>query len=184
MAKKLEKYFIALVPEGEIQEKATAIKEDLREKFNFKYALKSPAHVTLKMPFSWNELKEGDLIRHLSGFAKLHAPFNLRLSGFWHFGNRVIFIDVVSHPSLIQLQEALAKFSKVQLKQVQELSDRNYRPHMTVAFKDIKPKNFEEYWDYIKTLSFIERFEVTQIALLKKINGIWQVVTQIPLGSS
>ncbi len=184
MAKNLEKYFIALVPEGKIQEKATAIKLDLKEKFNLKYALKSPAHITVKMPFLWNERKEEELIQKLGRFAKECEPFDLRLSGFWHFGNRVIFIDVVSHPQLNQLQESLSKYTKINLKLVQELSDRNFRPHMTLAFKDIKSKDFEVYWEYVKGLSFRERYEVSHLAILKKVEGKWQLVIQLPLGSS
>ncbi|PRY89875.1 2'-5' RNA ligase family protein [Mongoliibacter ruber] len=184
MAKKLEKYFIALVPEGEIQQKASAIKEDLRGKFNLKYALKSPAHITLKMPFLWNELKEEELIKPLSRFAKSYGSFSLKLSGFWHFGNRVIFIDVASSSELKKLQTDLIKFSKLDLKLVQELSDRNYSPHMTVAFKDIKPKLFDTYWDYVKNLRFKEKFDVSHLAILKKVEGSWKVLHQLPLGSA
>jgi 2'-5' RNA ligase len=66
----LQKYFLALVPEGNLQEKATSLKEMLKEQFNIKYALKSPAHITLKMPFSYNEAKEEYLIERLKEFLK------------------------------------------------------------------------------------------------------------------
>lgn len=182
MAKKLEKYFIALVPEGKLQEKATEIKLDLREKFNIKYALKSPAHITVKMPFLWNEHKEEKLIRELSSFASSRDCFELRLRGFWKFGNRVIFIDVVPNPLLQSLQSELAAYCKTRLNLVQELSDRNYTPHMTVAFKDIKAQNFDTYWKYVKRLSFDERFPVNNLALLKKISGKWEVLAKVSLG--
>lgn len=182
MAKKLEKYFIALVPEGKLQEKATEIKLDLREKFNIKYALKSPAHITVKMPFLWNEHKEEKLIRELSSFASSRDSFELRLRGFWKFGNRVIFIDVVPNPLLQSLQLELAAYSKTRLNLVQELSDRNYTPHMTLAFKDIKAQNFDIYWKYVKRLSFDERFPVDNLALLKKVSGKWEVLAKVSLG--
>jgi 2'-5' RNA ligase len=179
MAKKLEKYFIALVPEGEIQEKASQVKEDLKCKFNLKYALKSPAHITLKMPFLWNENKETELVRQISRFSDGFEPFSLKLKGFWHFGNRVIYIDVFNSKELNELQSELAKYCQQQLNLVKELSDRNYKPHMTVAFKDIKSKRFEEYWTFVKKMKFNEEYLVHQLALLKKVEGKWKVHTYI-----
>jgi 2'-5' RNA ligase len=74
----MQKYFLALVPEGEIAEKALQIKENIREQFNVKYALKSPSHITLKMPFSYNEAKENYLRANLEDFAKDWPGFRLR----------------------------------------------------------------------------------------------------------
>ena len=182
MANSPAKYFIAIVPEGPVQVQATDLKNLMKEKFNLKYALKSPAHITLKMPFTWNENKEEKLGGMLEEFCKSIEPFNLDLSGFDKFGNRVIFINVKKNQYLSDIQLSLSKFCKTDLKLVEELSDRAYHPHMTIAFKDIKPKLFDEYWSFIKTQTFKETLEVNDIALLKKVEGRWGVVSRFGFG--
>lgn len=184
MAKSIGKYFIAIVPEGEIQQNATELKLKLKENFNLKYALKSPAHITLKMPFNWNEAKEDKLNGHLKSFFDKVKPFDLRYSGFDRFGRRVIFIKTKEEPALFSLQLALSKYCKTDLKLVEELSDRAYHPHMTLAFKDLKPTQFDAYWDFIKKQKFDAKQEVKDIALLKKIEGRWVVVSRFKLNGS
>ena len=181
MAKSIGKYFIAIVPEGEIQQIATDLKLILRENFNLKYALKSPAHVTLKMPFNWNEAKESKLIDLLTGFCQEQQPFQLKFSGFDKFGKRVIFIKVKENPTLSSLQIGLSKFCKTNLNLVEELSDRAYHPHMTLAVKDLKEIRFMEYWDFIKKQRFEGEMEVKNLAVLKRSDGYWKVLVRIPL---
>ena len=82
MGKSFGKYFIAIVPDGNLQDGATKVKEDLKDAFGLKYALKSPAHVTVKMPFSWNEAKENDLIDKVGAFLKDKTGFSLVFDGF------------------------------------------------------------------------------------------------------
>ena len=184
MAKSIGKYFIAIVPEGEIQQKATYLKLMLKEDFNLKYALKSPAHVTLKMPFNWNEAKEDKLNGLLKTFSEKIMPFYLNYRGFDRFGRRVIFIKPKEEPALFSLQLALSKYCKTDLKLVEELSDRAYHPHMTLAFKDLKPAQFEAYWDFIKKQKFEAKQEVKDIALLKRVEGRWLVVRRFQLSGA
>ena len=181
MATQAAKYFIALVPEGSIQEEATALKEEMRDLFHVKYALKSPAHVTIKMPFTYNELKEERLLAKLEKFFSTFKGFDLTFKNFDHFGRRVIFVALKASPSLNNLQEALGNFCKLELKLVKELSDRAFHPHMTIAFKDLKAKNFDLYWKHIKTKKFQAQYAVKDVALLKRIAGRWEVVHRFPL---
>lgn len=181
MAKILAKYFIAIVPEGTIQASATDLKLDMKQRFNLKYALKSPAHVTVKMPFSWNEKKEEKLVQKLTEFVQSHTPFEIHFHDFDRFGRRVIFVKVSESAQLKKLQSALSKFCKMELKQVEELSDKAYHPHMTIAFKDVKAKDFETYWEYIKRKKFRHSYEVKDIALLKRVEGRWEVLARFGL---
>ena len=178
------KYFIAIVPEGNLQTQATDLKNLMKEKFNLKYALKSPAHITLKMPFLWNENKEDVLGQKLEEYFTSYKAFDLVLKGFDRFGRRVIFINVKENTELTDLQLSLSKFCKRELKLVEELSDRAYHPHMTIAFKDVKPKLFDEYWGFIKTQKFKEDYPVNDVALLKKVEGRWEVLRRFGFGKN
>jgi 2'-5' RNA ligase len=183
MAKTISKYFLALVPVAPLQEQATALKLQLKEKFNLKYALKSPAHVTIKMPFHWNEAKEDELAQRLGTFFEAFGPIDLEFSGFDRFGKRVLFIAPQPNSALSALQSALSGFCRTTLKLEEELSDKAFHPHMTIAFKDTKPQRFDDYWSYVKAQPFQAHYQFKDIALLKKTENRWEVVRRIGLGA-
>lgn len=180
----MQKYFLAILPDGKIQEKATDLKLEIRDKFNVKYALKSPAHVTLKMPFVYNEAKEAVLEERVGQFLAEYASFSIQVKGTGTFGNRVIFWKIEYDKALIDLQSQLTFFCKRELNLVAELSDRNYYPHMTLAFKDFKNDSFQPIFDLVREKSLSTTFHVQHIALLKKVEGRWQCLVQIPLGKT
>ena len=177
----MEKYFLAVLPPEEILEKAESIKQGIKTNFGVKYALKSPAHITLKMPFSYNESKEDVLIQRLQEFASTQDQFVLKIGGIDTFGKRVIFLDVEKNQHLIRLQSELKRFCKTTLHLVDELSDRNFHPHMTLAFKDLKPNLFDEVLLFVQNLSFYSEFRVKELVLLKRVNHRWIVHQKVSI---
>lgn len=171
--KVMQKYFLALVPEGKIQDEATSLKYGIRDRFNVKYALKSPAHITVKMPFSYNEAKEELLLAKLQQFSQGYTPMKIQLDGVDTFGQRVIYLGVSPNPELMVFQRGLKLFCKRELNLVDELSDRNYCPHITIAFKDLKKSNFQEVQEYVKAREIQGDFEAKQLCLLKRESGRW-----------
>ncbi|GMQ29981.1 2'-5' RNA ligase family protein [Algoriphagus confluentis] len=182
--KKKEKYFLALMPPKEILEKAESIKSEIRDQFNVKYALKSPAHITLKMPFSYNEAKEEVLIEQLNRFSLRFKPFKVELGKVQTFGKRVVFLSVKLSAPLLLLQSALKSFCKKELHLVDELSDRNYHPHMTLAFKDLKDSKFKAVLELAKAREFEAEFLAGGFFLLKKAEGKWKVYLEIPFSEA
>ena len=179
----IQKYFLALVPPVEVLEKAHQIKIMIRDQFGMKYALKSPPHITLKMPFNFNEAKEEVLVKKLSEFLKDQKPFQVKIDGVGTFGNRVIFLRIEKSSALVELQSGLKTFCKRELNLQDELSDRNYHPHMTVAFKDLKTRNFDEVLDLVKEQSFQTEFSAEQLMILKRIEHKWIIHRKIHLES-
>jgi 2'-5' RNA ligase len=181
--KSMQKYFLAIVPTDVIQEKATSLKLDLKSQFNIKYALKSPAHVTMKMPFSYNEAKEDILIDKLGIFFATKRPFKIQVYGAGTFGKRVIFWKIKADAELYELQTDLKTFCKRELNLVDELSDRNYHPHMTIAFKDVKDRDFDEVFTSVLKSSIKSELPVKQLTLLKRENGNWKCYKNLLLGA-
>ncbi|MBN7814226.1 2'-5' RNA ligase family protein [Algoriphagus pacificus] len=177
-----QKYFLALVPEGDLQERVTALKMQLKEEFNCKYALKSPAHVTLKMPFSYNEAKEESLIQSLSDFLKNYKEISLKVGGVGTFGDRVIYLKIDAGEDLFDLQRELKLYCKRELKLVDELSDRNFHPHMTIAFKDLKKAQIPNILEVLKMKSISYDFVSSQLFLLKRENRRWEIIKKIDFG--
>lgn len=182
--KVMQKYFLAVIPPDPILSKSHGIKEGIQEKFGLKYALKSPPHITLKMPFSYNEAKEELLIARLCKFLGTQMSFTVGISGIGTFGHRVIFQKIIANPQLEELQKSLKFFCKRDLLLVDELSDRNYHPHLTLAFKDVKPSKFEEVLNLAIAYQFEAVFIVDRIFLLKKSEGRWQIQKELLFGNS
>jgi 2'-5' RNA ligase len=179
--KVMQKYFLAIMPEGEFQDRLTKLKLEIKDRFQAKFALKSPAHITVKMPFVYNEAKEEKLIEKLSGFVGNYEPMQLKISGVRTFGKRVIYLGVDAGQDLFDFQRELKTFCKRELNLVDELSDRNFHPHMTIAFKDIKIHQFQNIMNLVNDRNFREEISVSSIVVLKKEIGCWQVVKFIDL---
>lgn len=178
----IQKYFLALIPPPEILEKAHDIKILIRDHFGIKYALKSPPHVTIKMPFSYNEAKETLLETRLGDFLLTQKPFTLQIKGVGTFGKRVIYLGIEKSPELEQLQSSLKIFCKKELNLVDELSDRNFHPHLTVAFKDLKVGMFDEVLELVKGQSFRAEHLATNLVLLKRVDQKWILHKKICFG--
>ncbi|WP_057938962.1 2'-5' RNA ligase family protein [Algoriphagus resistens] len=180
--KVMQKYFLAIVPEGDFQERVTGLKLEIRDRYQAKYALKSPAHITVKMPFIYNEAKEDKLIEKLSKFIGGYEPMAMTVAGVKTFGDRVIYLGVDAGQDLYDFQKDLKTFCKRELNLVDELSDRNYHPHMTIAFKDIKKSHFQDILKFSSDSKVCGKIEISKILLLKKINGCWLLHKELKIG--
>ena len=177
-------YFVALVPDEPLLSKVREIKEYMAMQYQSKAALRSPAHITLHMPFQWREDREERLIHCLQEVAQANRPFELTLKDFNAFKPRVIYIDVSSSSALQDLFQQTERHMRRQLN-IMEATWRNqpFHPHMTVAFRDLRPVNFDEAWKEFKLKSFEEQFHVKDICLLKHENKQWQVHQRVSLES-
>ncbi|AEL26071.1 Phosphoesterase HXTX [Cyclobacterium marinum DSM 745] len=181
MSGKMGKYFLAIVPDEAICDEVTILKEQLRDSFGLKYALRSPPHITLKMPFVHNEKKEGELIKALEAYINNIKSFPLIIRGVGSFGSRVAFLKLRYPPELKVFQHGLVDFFKRRLKKNLELSDTNYYPHLTVAFKDFKKGQFEDVMAFVKDAKVKQSLQVHQVSLLKKVDGRWLRIADFQL---
>lgn len=170
-----QKYFIALIPPEPVFGQIELVKKQVSETYNNKSALRSPAHITLHMPFEWNEDKEELLIQKLSEF-KFGKPLDIELKNFSCFEPKVLFIDVVKNESLNELQEELVQHIKINLNIFNQADDlRPYHPHVTIAFRDLKKELFYKAWEEFKNKAFSSVFCSTSLSLLKHTGKVWQL---------
>src|SRR5688572_23852130 len=101
-----QKYFIAIIPPEPVFSEIEKVKLDVSQKYNNKSSLRSPAHITLHMPFEMKEAKEEYLIRTIAEF-KFTNNFSVELKNFSCFEPKVIFIDVAPNETLNTLQKQL-----------------------------------------------------------------------------
>jgi len=169
-------FFIALLPDPLFQSEVVKIKEYIREKYGSDHALRSPAHITLHMPFKWREDRIEKLNSVLKDFAVGRPKFNVDLKNFNAFPPRVIFIKVEENQNLDNLHSDLCKTARERLKlQNAQYKQRGFHPHMTVAFRDLKKAAFKRAWDEFESKELEYSFEARLMTLLKHNGKIWEV---------
>ena len=162
-------YFMALLPDAAIQEEVTRFKQVAQERFGTRQALKSPAHITLVPPFRTDRTD----FSILQTVTAEQNPFAVPLQNFDRFGSRVIFVDVVPAPALLDFQKVLADFCASQLSIVPD--SRSFHPHMTVAFKDLSQSIFPEAWTYFSAQTYERTFTAQGVTLLFHTGQQWQI---------
>ena len=182
---KRKQYFIAVIPPSPAYEETLALKEHFRDTYNSKAALSSPPHITLHMPFMWNEQKEAKLVAKLSEFARRWDPIKICLDNFSSFPPRVIFIAVTESDALYELQRQLHQFFKWELDIFNaNYQDRPFHPHLTLAFRDLKKTEYHQAWKEFAEKEYKSEFMADKIALLKHNGKSWDVLKEFLLESS
>jgi 2'-5' RNA ligase len=180
-----QRFFIALMPPPDIQEHITQIKGYFAEHYNSRGALNSPPHVTLQPPFEWLAEDVPKLEESLKEFAANRLPIPITLCGFGAFAPRVIYVDVVKSPELLELQKDLMSYFETNLGIVDRVSQpRPFVPHMTVGFRDLTEQNFEAAWLEFKARSIFFGFTASSLILLIHDGSQWNVGTEFQFAGS
>lgn len=180
-----KQYFVAIIPPPPVFEEAVAFQEYFRDTYGSKAALNSPPHITLHMPFVWNEAKEHKLISRIKDFSGRYDPMKICLDNFSSFPPRVIFINVTESDTLDALQRDLHRFFKRELDIFNaNYKERPYHPHLTIAFRDLKKTQYASAWAEFSEKEYKAEFMADKIALLKHNGKRWDVLKEFPLQSS
>lgn len=177
-------YFIAIVPREPLQTELMELKQWVFKETGSKGALRSPAHITLHMPFKWKQKKEELLISNLQNLAESISGFEVTLTNFNCFEPRVIYIDVRNNEQLTNLRSEVMRLSQKTLKLDLPKDLRGFNPHITIGFRDLKKPQFYKAWEQVKTNPFEASLHVNAIALLKHNGKHWEVHKKFELGES
>ena len=167
-------YFIALVPDEELEKQIRQLKEEVKEKYNSEKALRLPAHITLQIPFNMNHEHEGVVTEALQKVADKADALKLQLSGFGNFSGRVIYIDVANPAPVVQLHKEIRKA----LSSVIHVEEKNseIHPHITIATRDLSRKEFQKAWPEFKQRNFNASFVANSFTLFKHNGKSWDVL--------
>ena len=177
-------YFIAIIPPEPILGECQRHKDYFFEKYNSKASLNSPPHVTLHMPFKLKEAKEGQLIDIMREALSHQSSFVLRLDGYDHFHQRVIYVRVDDSEPLTGLFLEIRKMMKLNFNIFNaDYKNRGFNPHITLAFRDLKRESFKEAWPEFEKSVYKKSFEVQSLALLKHDGSQWQLLSEFQVGS-
>lgn len=162
-----------MIPDDPLQGEIREVKEYFKNHYNTRGALRSPAHLTLHMPFLWKTKKEGRLISLLAQATKFNS-FQLEMDGFGAFEPRTIFIKHKKSKELNDFHKALTHHTRSEMNLFNATHNHGFNPHITVAFRDLKKDQFSEAWKEFKDRSFRAIFSVNSFWLLKHNGKVWQ----------
>ena len=157
------------------------MKQYFAEHYGSKRALNSPPHVTLQMPFKWRQDREELILQNLNNVAANFSSFLMVLDGFGFFEPRVVYLSVEESISLKDLHQEVSRSIRLSLKLVNRRGERPFRPHMTVAFRDLKKTQFYLARDEFHERKFCSEVEVDDICLLRHNGESWDIHKRFPL---
>lgn len=173
-------YFIALIPDEQLRNEIRKIKEYMRDAYGAAHALKSPAHITLQMPFKRSPADESQISSFLKEFAAGERSFRVELDGYGAFPPRVIYIRITDPKPIEQLHRRMKKLlTDIPGFQGEEIM-QHVQPHITVATRDLDRASFNEAWPEMKDREFTGRFSVHSIFLLKHNGRHWDIMDEFP----
>lgn len=169
-----ELYLIALVPHEDLRYEVRKLKLEMKERFNASHALKSPAHITLQMPFRRDEDFEETLINELEHFTSAQHAFDITLNGFDAFPPRVLFLKIENHQPIADLHSNLQGMLKETLGFSEKELMNRFHPHLTTATRDLSKRMFHKAWPEFKLRNFEASFTADRLHLLKHNGKHWE----------
>lgn len=175
-------FFLGLLPPQGISNSIRKIQEYFSQNYKSYSALKSPPHLTLQPPFEWKLADLPQLEENLESFTKNREEIPISLSGFAAFPPRVIYVNVIKSPELLKFYQDLQVDLAEPLGWSNPLAKkRPFAPHITVAYKDLTPPNFQLAWSEFKEKSFVAHFSISQLTLLIHHDKKWHIHQNFPL---
>jgi len=171
----LNLYFIALIPDDEIRREVKVLKEEMRDNYGSKHALKSPAHITLIAPFRRDQQHENFITEALFRFAAKEVRFSIELDGFNSFEPRVIYVDVKQAPLIKKLHKDLCNYLLDQMLFHPDELKSKLHPHMTIATRDLSQEAYYSAWAEFEKRKYKAAFELASISLLKHNGKFWEI---------
>lgn len=175
-------YLTAILPPADLSEEIDEIRKELSVKYQVFAALKPPVHITLYRPLDVESKLENYLINLLKPIGNLHKPFVQELENFDSFNNKTLFVHCLKQPLLNNLQKDISTvIYKNQIDVPEVKSNSSFHPHITIAYRDVKPEVFIPLWDEFKNRKLKRRFTVDRFTLLKHDGKKWQPIEHFSL---
>jgi len=179
-------YFIALLPHDSVSDEITAFRNDFAQHYNSSRALRNMPHITLKAPFKLNANEHDTLLDWFDGIRPDVLPFTVELEDFGSFNNKnnpVIYVKPVMTPPLEKLQKAIiTAFENNYPETGIHYVERSFHPHMTIAYRDLTPEQYERAMDVYRHKKYSASFRAERFFLLQHNGTEWKVIAERLVG--
>jgi 2'-5' RNA ligase len=176
-------YLVAILPPEDLACQIHEIRLHCAAKFDIEKALKPPVHITLYQPFKMDEAFEPKLRRLLQSAASGLQPFKQDLENFEAFDMHAVVIRALKTPDIMKLQRAVASVFRKNELEKKSLPTKKlpFRPHLTIAYRDIPPEVFPLIWNEYKDARFKRSFTLDHFSLLKHDGKQWNKINDFKL---
>lgn len=176
-------YLLALLPPEDLTSQIDEIRVSCSEKFGVMKALKPPVHITLYRPFRIEEDFENNIIGLIQSAASGMQPFRQDLENFEAFDTHAIVIRALNNPDILKLNSCISSVFRKHGIDLHPSDNHPFRPHLTIAYRDIKPEVFPVIWDEYKDMKFKRSFIADHFSLLKHDGKQWNIIKNFPLST-
>ncbi|MHB1920710.1 MAG: 2'-5' RNA ligase family protein [Chitinophagaceae bacterium] len=184
--KKTERiYFLAIIPDKKVTEEVTEIKEEIALGTGSSHALKVLPHITLQSPFKAEPSLEDYFLEKLMEFAQDFSSFKVTLKDFGSFSrddSPVLYLKVIKNEALLGIHRKLMNFLQREFGFSPLLARTSFSPHLTLAYRDLSPEQFQGIWPMMENRSYEASFTVTSFHFLRHNGKSWDILQEISLG--
>lgn len=143
-------------------------------------------HITLKAPFAISYNQDIEVREWFTSLTIKSTAFEVELNGFGCFDkpkNPVIFVKPKLSSKLISLQKEIIEAFEMQFPELKsQFSDKDFHPHMTIAYRDLTYPEFGKAWEKYSKKEYQNSFNVQHIFLLKHNKSSWEILVKKNIG--
>lgn len=173
-------FLVALLPDRETQTLVRQIQQALADDFGVVAALRSPPHITLIPPFAATDRDIEILKDKLWKLFREQQPVSYSINGFGHFDDHVIYVQPIQNEQVSEIQQRIAQLFRTDLHWLKTKLDGPFHPHITLAYRDMKPELFPSIWATVAQQEFVSNEMVQSVFVLRHDGQRWRVFTEIP----
>lgn len=165
------RYVIVSVVKGEAGDFNNNLRKEVFEKFKAKSS-KLPAHFTIKAPFEHvGDIKS--LEKAIEKYCGEHKKASYSIKDYSHFGDRVIFMDVIMSEEGGILHDGLIdKLHEIPFIEFDKKDGKGKKFHVTISSKGISSM-YNQLWEYVNKYPCDYEVEFDNVCIYKWISNTW-----------
>ncbi|WP_176454118.1 2'-5' RNA ligase family protein [Siphonobacter sp. BAB-5385] len=184
----MTRYLIAALPPESIAEPIWAYKRYVAEHYGSVRGLRVLPHITYVSPFTLSEkVPISSLAQQLESFLGSFQAETIQLTDFGYFStNRghVIYVAVEKTERMEQQYLTLDAFVRESLQVSLPPIHSVFTPHLTIAYRDLSRRQFEQAWPYFEQESFSARMPLDALWLLQHTGKQWEPLRKFDFASN
>ncbi|KAA6441257.1 hypothetical protein FEM33_02815 [Dyadobacter flavalbus] len=188
MARILNRYLIAVIPPEKINEQIREFQHDMAGRFQSSKALRNIPHITLKAPFQTVGEDHTKVVNWFDALQIDVQPFSVALDGFGSFSGSarpVIYVKPVANPDLSSLQKQILQAFSGTFPEIKvSHTEKEFSPHITIAYRDLTPEFFIKAWAAYENKPFQASFPVSEFHLMQHDQSQWKTIYKYHLNPS
>ena len=174
-------FLVCLIPPKDIVDDIDNLRNFISEKFKVFESLKRPVHLTLYDPVKITSLSQEESFFNALNNAAYSESFDQILLNFNSFPEHTFYIDAEQNQGIMNLKKQIDEELKPM--KLVEKNRPKFNPHVTLAFRDLKPEVYRELITEFKDRKFKRKFLVSAFSVYKHDGKRWQAFKEIPFKS-